>query len=65
MNPNSTGWLVYDSAATLPDPTPVDDYDAALDDFTLVPYDKEPLFDVVQHNITLDFEMNDLGNGAN
>ncbi|MCJ1347443.1 hypothetical protein MMC31_005668 [Peltigera leucophlebia] len=44
LNPNVTGWLVYDEAKPLPDPTPIDEFDP-FDDFTLVPQDGEKLFE--------------------
>lgn len=36
-----------------------------FDDHTLVPYDKVDLFQDVAKNITLDFKMDNLGDGAN
>jgi len=43
-NPNVTGYLVYDSGKALPSALVVDGFDV-IDDFTLTPYDKLPLFD--------------------
>jgi iron transport multicopper oxidase len=60
-----TGWLVYNSSTDLPTPLPVDSFDSFLDDFTLVPYDKEPLYDHVDQSIQLDFEFDNLDDGAN
>lgn len=65
LNPNVTGWLVYDSSKSLPAPTPIDDFDSAFDDFTLVPQDGIELYDHVDHSITLDMKMDNLGDGAN
>lgn len=59
-----TGWLVYDKEKELPEPTPVDEFDD-FDDFTLVPQDKQKLYDQVDHSITLDMKMDNLGDGAN
>lgn len=64
LNPNTTGWLIYDENAEKPEPTPIDEFDP-FDDFTLVPQDKEPLLDKVDHSISLDFKMDNLGDGAN
>ena len=59
-----TGWLVYDKGKELPEPTPVDEFDD-FDDYTLVPQDKQKLYDQVDHSITLDMKMDNLGDGAN
>ena len=64
LNPNTTGWLVYDDKAEKPEPKPLDAFDP-FDDLTLVPQDKVPLMDRVDHSITLDFKMDNLGDGAN
>ena len=64
MNYNSTGWLVYDSKNPNPDPTILEDDEFnEFDDFTLVPFDKTPLFPEADQIITLDVIMDDLGNG--
>lgn len=66
LNVNVTGWLVYDSTATMPDPAFVDDLTEDLfDDFTLVPYDNMTLFDSVDQSIELVVVMNNLDDGAN
>ena len=65
LNPNVTGWLVYDRTKPSPDPATVDDFDAAFDDFTLVPYDQQELFDHVDQTVTLEMKMDNLGDGAN
>lgn len=63
LNPNVTGWLVYDSSKTLPTAANITEFDP-FDDFTLVPTDKmEVLQDPVQ-SVTLDVVMDNLGNGA-
>jgi iron transport multicopper oxidase len=59
LNPNVTGWLVYDNSKELPTPK------EPFDDFALVPYDKEGLFDHVDRSITLDLKMDNLDDGAN
>ncbi|KAI4198922.1 MAG: hypothetical protein LQ350_004987 [Teloschistes chrysophthalmus] len=64
LNPNVTGWLVYDKAAPLPIPTLIDAFDP-FDDFTLIPYDRLPLLQDVSRTIQLDMKMENLGNGAN
>ena len=64
LNPNVTGWLVYDQSKELPVPVLLDEFDP-FDDFTLVPTDGEELFDHVDYSITLDVEMINLGDGAN
>lgn len=63
LNPNSTGWLVYDETAPLPTPTLLDAFHE-FDDFTLVPTDGEELLSPVDYSFTLDLSMNNLGNGA-
>ncbi|KAI4254903.1 MAG: hypothetical protein LQ352_002831 [Teloschistes flavicans] len=64
LNPNVTGWLVYDKAAPLPTPTLIDAFDP-FDDFTLVPYDRLPLLQDVTRTVRLDMKMDNLGDGAN
>ncbi|KAI4161255.1 MAG: hypothetical protein LQ342_005047 [Letrouitia transgressa] len=64
LNPNVTGWLVYDEKAELPTPAFVDAFDY-FDDFTLVPHDKMPLLDEVDYSFNLDVKMDNLGDGAN
>lgn len=59
-----TGWLVYDETKDLPKPTLLDSFDP-FDDFTLVPTDGEKLYENVDHSITLDLKMGNLGDGAN
>lgn len=64
LNPNSTGYLVYDDAAPLPTPALVDEFNE-FDDFTLVPTDHEELLGPVDYSIRLDLTMDNLGDGAN
>ncbi|KAL9074797.1 MAG: hypothetical protein Q9157_004263 [Trypethelium eluteriae] len=64
LNPNVTGWLVYNEQAENPTPALLDDF-TPFDDFTLVPQDGLPLYDNVDYSITLHLEMNNLGDGAN
>lgn len=64
MNPNVTGWLVYDDGKDKPDPKELDSFEP-FDDFSLVPVDKEELYDHVDHTIQLDMKMDNLNDGAN
>ena len=64
LNPNVTGWLVYDDTKELPAPKEVAEFEP-FDDFDLVPYDKEELLDHVDRSITLDLKMDNLNDGAN
>lgn len=64
LNPNVTGWLVYDETKPLPEPTPIDEFDP-FDDFTLVPQDGEKLFENPDMSFNLDLKMDNLGDGAN
>ena len=64
LNPNVTGWLVYNPTGPLPNINNLTQF-APYDDYTLVPYDHEPLLDKVDLSFTLNLQMEDLGNGAN
>ncbi|MCJ1404425.1 hypothetical protein MMC11_007650 [Xylographa trunciseda] len=64
LNPNTTGWLVYDKSKELPLPALLDNF-YPFDDFTLMPQDGEVLFENVDHSITLNFMMGNLDNGVN
>jgi iron transport multicopper oxidase len=64
LNPNVTGWLVYDSSNPLPTPTPVNEFDP-FDDFTLVPYDQMPIMPPPSDTTTISFHMGNLGDGVN
>jgi iron transport multicopper oxidase len=59
-----TGWLVYDDVKPKSAPREIATFEP-FDDFKLVPYDKEPLLDRVDHSITLDMKMGNLNDGAN
>lgn len=52
-NPNVTAWLVYDEAKPLPPPPTFNEFNF-LDDVSLVPADREPLLQPVDHQIILD-----------
>ncbi|CAO2652411.1 Nn.00g006940.m01.CDS01 [Neocucurbitaria sp. VM-36] len=64
LNPNVTGWLVYDDSKDKPEPKEIDAFEP-FDDFNLVPYDKEALLDKVDRSVTLDLKMDNLNDGAN
>ncbi|KAF2396460.1 iron transport multicopper oxidase FET3 [Trichodelitschia bisporula] len=64
LNPNVTGWLVYDGAKELPKAQPLDAFEP-FDDFGLVPQDGEKLLDKADYTVTLDLKMDNLGDGAN
>ncbi|OXV09518.1 hypothetical protein Egran_02719 [Elaphomyces granulatus] len=64
LNPNVTGYLIYDSTQTLPQAQWLDDFNP-FDDFTLVPSDGLGIFDNVDHSMTLDVVMDNLGDGQN
>ncbi|KAI4614709.1 uncharacterized protein J4E87_009304 [Alternaria ethzedia] len=64
LNPNVTGWLVYDDKKDMPAAKKISEFEP-FDDFALVPHDKEELFDHVDRSITLDLKMDNLDDGAN
>ncbi|KAH8896709.1 iron transport multicopper oxidase FET3 [Thozetella sp. PMI_491] len=64
LNPNVTGWLVYDEQKPLPDPAGLEDPEW-FDDFDLVPFDRQELLEHVDHSLTLEVKMDNLGDGAN
>ena len=64
LNNNVTAWLVYDEAKELPIPQLIDEY-KPYDDFELAPVDSLGLFEDVDHSITLNMKMDNLGDGAN
>ncbi|KAI4623291.1 hypothetical protein J4E83_004684 [Alternaria metachromatica] len=64
LNPNVTGWLVYDDKKDMPAAKEISAFEP-FDDFALVPHDKEELFDHVDRSITLDLKMDNLDDGAN
>ncbi len=66
----TSNWLVYDESAEKADPPVIDnDVDEPelefLDDFYLVPYDKQELFPEADVTITLSVVMDNLDNGIN
>lgn len=63
LNNNVTGYLVYNSAAELPDPTPVDVYPTS-DDFDLVPVLAEGVVDP-DESFNQDVYFEDLKDGQN
>ncbi|KAF2469772.1 iron transport multicopper oxidase FET3 precursor [Lindgomyces ingoldianus] len=64
LNPNVTGWLVYDEKKEKPAAKEINAFEP-FDDFTLVPEDKQGILDKVDHSVTLDMKMDNLGDGAN
>ena len=64
MNPNVTGWLMYDDSAPKPKPALVDEF-RPFDDIALVPDDGKELLTDVKKRIRLDMTMANLGDGAN
>ncbi|KAI2480214.1 Iron transport multicopper oxidase FET3 [Pyrenophora tritici-repentis] len=64
LNPNVTGWLVYDEKKDMPAPKDIDSFEP-FDDFNLVPYDKQTVLDRVDQSVTLDMNMGNLNDGAN
>lgn len=63
LNPNVTGWLMYDNSAPKPKPAIVGTF-APFNDMTLVPEDGLELFKEPDVRIRLDLMMANLGNGA-
>ncbi|KAK1655832.1 multicopper oxidase [Colletotrichum phormii] len=61
---NVTGWLVYDDKKPLPEPATVDEFDP-FDDFELVPFDKQEIYDKVDYSFELSVKMDNLADGAN
>ncbi|KIW04816.1 uncharacterized protein PV09_04001 [Verruconis gallopava] len=64
LNPNVTGWLVYDDKKDLPAAAFVDAFEP-FDDYTLVPTDGMKLLPDADHTIELELTMENLGDGAN
>jgi iron transport multicopper oxidase len=64
LNPNVTGWLVYDESKENPEAKEIAEFDP-FDDFTLVPEDKEGIYDHVDHSVELNMKMDNLNDGAN
>ena len=64
LNPNVTGWLVYDHDVVKPSPAVLDAF-APFDDYTLVPQDGLEIYSNVDYSFNLDLKMDNLGDGAN
>ncbi|KAG7891755.1 hypothetical protein KL936_001698 [Ogataea polymorpha] len=62
---NATNYIVYDENADLPGQYMVDSIDDFLDDFFLVPLEKEELYEDYDYQITIDVVMNNLYDGIN
>ena len=62
---NATSFLTYNTSAPVPDESYVDSIDGYLNDFHLIPYEKENLYDNVDYRITLDLMMDNLMSGIN
>ncbi len=52
-NPNTTAYMIYDEKKPLPPSVVLSSFDF-FDDLSLVPYDRTPLLDKVDHHILLD-----------
>ncbi|KAL2020766.1 hypothetical protein VTK56DRAFT_7964 [Thermocarpiscus australiensis] len=65
LNWNVTGWLVYDSSKSLPEPATVYDPFDPFDDMNLVPFDNQTILGEPDQTISLDVIMDNLGDGAN
>ena len=64
LNPNVTGWLMYNENAPKSEAALLDEF-APFDDWTLVPEDGLELYDHVDYSFSLDLKMDNLGDGAN
>lgn len=62
---NATSFLVYNTDAAMPEQNYVDSIDDYLDDFYLVPYNKQELLGDPDYTITLDVMMDNLISGVN
>ncbi|KAI3407103.1 FET3 [Candida oxycetoniae] len=68
LQTNGTNYMVYNETLfneAKPDQNYVDSLDDFLDDFYLVPYNNETLYDDADYTITLDVQMDNLGDGVN
>ena len=61
---NVSSFLVYNSEVEMPEPAFIDEYNE-FDDYTLVPFDKEEIYDDPDFKMQLDVKMDNLGDGAN
>jgi len=64
LNPNVTGWLMYNDNGAKPSPALLDAF-KPFDDYTLVPQDGLEIYSNVDQSITLHLKMDNLGDGAN
>ncbi|KAK6540194.1 hypothetical protein TWF694_009013 [Orbilia ellipsospora] len=64
LNPNVTGYLVYDAAKPMPEPAEIDAFEP-FDDFALVPLDGEDLFENPTYTFSLEVMMDNLNDGGN
>jgi len=64
LNPNVTGWLVYDDKAVKPSAALLDTF-KPFDDYALVPQDGLEIYSTVDYSFNLDLKMDNLGDGAN
>lgn len=64
LNPNVTGWLMYDDNGPKPSPAVLDTF-TPFDDYTLAPQDGLELYSTVDYSFNLDLKMVNLGDGAN
>ena len=62
---NGTNYIVYNEDADLPEPYLLDSIDDFFDYFWLKPLSKEKLLDDADYTITLEVQMDNLGNGVN
>ena len=62
---NGTNYIEYNSDADKPEPYLLDSIDDYFDDFYLKPLSKEKLLDDADYTITLEVQMDNLGNGVN
>lgn len=64
LNPNVTGWLVYDDSKDKPEAQLVDEF-KPFDDYALVPTDGELVYENPTYRFSLDVMMDNLIDGAN
>jgi iron transport multicopper oxidase len=64
LNPNVTGWLMYDDKVVKPSPALLETFEP-FDDYTLVPQDRLEIYSNVDYSFNLDLKMDNLGDGAN
>lgn len=63
LNWNVTGWLVYDSSKSNPEAALVDEFHE-FDDWTLVPYDNQTIYQNPDQEVALTVIMDNLDDGA-